>query len=173
MHLIIPNSYAPTPSELSCKGLIRYIIIKVVFFLLSSFWWYKVTSDIQTSHCTTLATDYYISIYCMAEKLISCFYRQHRGSNPGPLACGFNALHTGHAAPPVPVIVLLCLQCNLNLNLTLTFRQITRPEIRCFDIILSTHYILLPLQLRCISIALVDMDIIITRQLPFPSISRS
>ena len=33
-----------------------------------------------------------------AEKLISCFYRQHRGSNPGPLACGSNALHTGHAA---------------------------------------------------------------------------
>ena len=33
-----------------------------------------------------------------AEKWISCFYRQHRGSIPGPLACGSNALHIGHAA---------------------------------------------------------------------------
>ena len=30
------------------------------------------------------------------EKLIPCFYRQHRGSNPGPLACASSALHTGH-----------------------------------------------------------------------------
>ena len=32
------------------------------------------------------------------EHTSSCFYRQHRGSIPGPLACGSNALHIGHNA---------------------------------------------------------------------------
>ena len=37
-------------------------------------------------------------VHLLMLKLISYFYRQHRGSNPGPLACGSNALYTDQAA---------------------------------------------------------------------------
>ena len=52
MYLTIAISYAPTPSELSCKGL------KLYFAYFRHFGGTKWPQTMQTSRCTTLATDY-------------------------------------------------------------------------------------------------------------------